>query len=369
MSLLSHYRPAQTRVLRLGALVALLTALGCSSASDDAFVAEGGQDTADADPWGDPAAGAGDDSGGGDEGGSTGGDRDDAGEDSGGEPEPLPPSDDDGTFAGCPQPLPGSWVFCEDFETTVDPNEVMLDYQGLDGAFVLVDETGASGTHSMQVTYREGEEAAGWMVLSFGASPIEYGDRPTYAPDGSFREVYWRVRTKTEPGWPDVGPGRLTRTVAFADADWSEAVVGHLQSAGDAVVLQGVPSTCVAGAEVACTGFDDAGLENLDEMIGEAPLFSSEESGRWHCVEGRMRLNEIGAADGVFEYWVDDELQASRTNLDLRGDWDEYGINAVVVENLWPGGAPGPLRRWIDDLVVSTEPIGCRPGPAGATPN
>ncbi|MEM7155404.1 MAG: hypothetical protein AAF799_21320 [Myxococcota bacterium] len=353
----------------------LLLAVGCSSAGEDegAPFTSGGE--AQDSPLDEPAGEVGgDEEGGGtgaaDDGGSSDGAEPGDADDGGDVPPPPRPSDDDGSFAGCPQPLPGAWVFCEDFETIADPGEVMLDYQEFDGAFVLVDETGASGERSMQVTYREGEEAAGWMVLTFGASPLDHGDRPTYAPEGSFQEVYWRLRLKTELGWPDLGPGQLTRTISFADADWSEAAVAHLRSAEGDVVLEGEPATCIAGGQVACNGFDDAeGQEQLGPMLGETELFSAEESGRWHCVEGRLKLNSPGAADGLFEFWVDDELQASRGDLDLRGSWTEYGINALVVENLWPGGAPQNLRRWIDDVVVSTEPIGCQPGPAGATPN
>lgn len=368
MSLRPHRSIDRLRLTWAGSVV-LALAVGCSSAGDEQDFAAGADDDQGASQGesgiDEPPNDDGNDAGGEDsQGGDTGGDEDTGGM----EPPPPPPGDDDGTFARCPRPMPGAWVFCEDFETITDPNEVMLDYQGLDGAFTLVDEIGASGTRSMQAMYREGEEAAGWMVLSFGASPIDYGDRPTHAPDGSFQEIYWRLRIKMEPGWPDIGPGALTRTVSFADANWSEAVVASLRSAGEDVVLEGVPSTCVAAGQVACSGFDDAGLESLDSMLGRTPIFSEEESGRWHCVEGHLRLNEPGAADGVFEFWVDDVPQASRTDLDLRGQWDDYGINGVVIENLWPGGAPGPWRRWIDDVVVSTEPIGCEPGPAGAFP-
>nr|MCH9681870.1 hypothetical protein [Deltaproteobacteria bacterium] len=110
-------------------------------------------------------------------------------------------------------------------------------------------------------------------------------------------------------------------------------------------------------------------FEPLRPLVGDVPLFSSELSGKWHCVEGRIRLNTPGAADGELEFWVDDALQAGRNDLDLRGGWSEYGINAVVVENTWPGGVPAPLRRWVDDLVISTEPIGCSAAPEGASPS
>ena len=342
-------------------------AVGCSSASDAGPAGSGGDGVGSYDPSGDGQWGsaADDDDGGGSEGGSedgsSGGDSTDAGDDpDGGKPLPPPPGDDDGTFAGCPEAMPGAWVFCQDFETIADPREVVLDYQDGGGAFMLVDGIGASGSRSMEASYQPGVEGAGWMVLSFGASPIALDGRPTYVPDGTFQELYWRLRVKTEPGWPDLGPGQLTRTVSFANGDWSEAVVAHLRSAGAGVTLEAMPVTCVSGTDVTCAGYDDQGsLNELGSMVGDTPLFSEAMSGQWHCVEGHLSLNTPGAADGVLEFWVDDVLQASRSDLDLRGSWTDYALNALVIENLWPGGAPALLRRWIDDVVISTEPIGC----------
>lgn len=347
-------------------------AVGCSSAAEEAAgpgIDDGAYEPPDAGAV--SSAGAEDGSEGGDggsEGSSSGGDpTGDPGETGEGEPLPPPPGDDDGTFAGCPAVLPGSWVFCEDFEVIADPREVVLDYQDGGGAFVLVDGIGASGSRSMEVSYRPELEGSGWMVLSFGATPIAIDGRPTYAPEASFQAVYWRMRVKSEPGWPDLGPGQLTRTVSFASDDWSEAVVAHLRSAGNDVHMEAVPVTCVSGTDVACAGYDDEGsLEPLGAMVGPTPIYSEALSGQWHCVEGHLRLNTPGEADGALEFWIDDELQASRTDLDLRGSWDAYGINALVIENLWPGGAPLPLRRWIDDVVISSEPIGCGADPQDA---
>lgn len=347
----------------------LVLALGgsaaCSSAAEDA-----GGSGIDDPSYGSPeddddVDAAGGESGGADdgdaEGGSSGDDGADPSGDSGGT-EPPPPGDDDGTFEGCPATLPSGWVFCEDFETITDPRDVVLDYQEGEGGFVLVEGIGASGSHAMEVAHRPGVEGSGWMVVSFGESPLATEGRPTYAPEATFTEVYWRLRVKTEPGWPDVGPGQLTRTVSFASDDWSEAVVAHLRSVPDDVRLEALPVTCVSGAEVVCTGYDDeASLESLGPMVGPTPIFSEAASGQWRCVEGHLRLNTPGEADGRLEFWVDGALEASRSNLDLRGSWDDYGINALVIENLWPGGAPAPLRRWVDDVAIATAPIGCGP--------
>jgi hypothetical protein len=359
----------------VGALAVVTVAAGvtgCSSAGDDVAASPGeGEpfDSSQEDPWSSAGAAGGGSESGSEGDGSDGGSADPGGETGGAEP-PPPPGDDEGAFARCPLPLPGSWVFCEDFETIADPGEVALDYQDGGGAFVLVDGIGASGSRAMEVSYGAGEEGAGWLVLSFGVSPIATDGRPSYAPEGAFPEVYWRLRVKTEPGWPDVGPGQLTRTVSFANKDWSEAVVAHLRSAGQGVTMEAVPVTCVSGTNVACSGYDDqASLESLGELVGETPIFSEALSGQWHCVEGHLRLNTPGQADGVFEFWIDEQRQAGRSDLDLRGSWTDYAINALVVENLWPGGAPASLRRWIDDVVVSTEPIGCGASPPeGAVP-
>jgi hypothetical protein len=347
-------------------IVLAVIAMGCSSAADESAAAGIGDDGHHS--TGDPQGSAGAEDDGGSEGGTEGasGQEPDAGTETGGG-EPPPTSDDDGTFPRCPETLPDGWVFCEDFETITDPRDVVLDYQDGGGAFVLVDGTGASGTHSMEVGYRPGLAGSGWMVVSFGGSPISIDGRPSYASDTDFDEVYWRLRVKTEPGWPNLGPGQLTRTVSFASDDWSEAVVAHLRSAGADVHLEAVPVTCVTGTDVVCAGYDDeTSLESLGAMVGPTPIFSESMSGQWHCVEGHLVLNTPGAADGTLEFWIDDQLQASRSDLDLRGSWDDYAINALVIENLWPGGAPQPLRRWIDDVVISSEPIGCDSMPADA---
>ncbi|MEM9460578.1 MAG: hypothetical protein AAGF11_40795 [Myxococcota bacterium] len=336
----------------------LVMLLGCSSVEDAGVPVssvDGDGFEEPADPWGGDAEN--DSMGSGD---SDGDPADDGGFplDVGSGEAPQPP--EPGMFDGCPGALPNAWIFCEDFELLSDPADVALDYQELDGAFTLVDNVGASGHHAMEVHYREGEEAAGRMVLSFGASPIDHGGRPSFASEESFPEIYWRVRVMTAPGWPDVGPGQLTRTLSFADETWSEAVVAHLRSVGGDVVMEAVPVTCVSDDEVACAGFDDQGsLEPLGPLPGQAPIYAEPESGQWHCIEGHLALNDPGLANGVLEFWIDEQWQAGSSDLDLRGRWTDYAINALVIDNHWPGGAPAPLYRWIDDIVISSEPIGC----------
>jgi hypothetical protein len=339
--------------------MALLTAgaVGCSSAADGDQPNVDGFGGVDADGADNDAPAAGDDD-------STGGGGSDGAADDAPDPGQNDSAGDDGgeaeMKAGCPAPLPGDWVFCEDFESITDPVRRFFEYADADGRFRLVEGTSASGIRSMESTYAEGIEGAGLLIVSFGASPLDDGARPSYDPEHDFQEIYWRFRVRMEADWPNVGPGRLTRAMSFAASDWSEAFVADIASAGDSTVLAATPRTCIADGTVKCEGYDDAvGLESIGGLIGQTELFSDAASGSWHCVEVHMRLNTPGEVDGALEFWVDDVPEAGSEALDWRGSWTDYGINAVAIENFWPGGAAAPLRRWIDDIVISTAPIGC----------
>jgi hypothetical protein len=88
------------------------------------------------------------------------------------------------------------------------------------------------------------------------------------------------------------------------------------------------------------------------------PIFSPAESGRWVCIESRVRVNTPGKKDVLFSLWIDGKLEASHTDLDWHGTWDEYAINAVFLENYWNQGAVKPEARFFDEFVISTQPIG-----------
>jgi hypothetical protein len=81
--------------------------------------------------------------------------------------------------------------------------------------------------------------------------------------------------------------------------------------------------------------------------------------GRWYCVEAHAALNDAGLANGVFELWVNGNLEAKGTGLNFVGTFSGYGINAVFFENYWNKGAPATQERYFDNIVVSTQRIGC----------
>lgn len=347
----------KTPRFRRGALAVAALLPACSSIAADAPVTTGSVqdssgDSSDEDESGD------DDEDDEDPHGTAGTPDDDTsggGDSSSGDP-PAPSAG----FPVCPEPLPPSWVLCEDFEGVDDLSKIFFEYQDGDGAFVLGDGDAASGRRSMRTIHRAGVEGAGWLSAAIGRNPAVYGDTPNAAADGDFQSIYWRFRVKTQAGWPDAGLGHLTSASVFASAEWTQAMVARLRSDGDNVVLLADPISCVEGDAVACVGFEDVnGQKGLGPLVGATPLFSAADADQWRCVEAHVVLNTPGAADGVFEFWVDGALENGAYDLDWRGTWADYGINLVTLENLWPGGAPTDLERSIDDLVISTEPIGC----------
>jgi hypothetical protein len=252
----------------------------------------------------------------------------------------------------CPDPLPGNWIFCDDFESDNVPARY-FELGADDGDFQRVSTESSSGSHSMEVVFQAGEVEAGGLKVTFGRNPI--GSR--YRSSEDFTDIYWRMYLKNQVGWSG-SPAKLSRATVFAASNWGQAMIAHLWSAGD--VLLGDPASCVDGSSVKCTTYNDfANLDWLGQLPGKTKIFATSESGVWRCVEGRARLNDPGQSNGVFEFWIDGQLENARYDLDWRGSYTEYGINAVFFENYWNDGSPVLQKRWFDDLVIATARIGC----------
>ncbi len=196
-----------------------------------------------------------------------------------------------------------------------------------------------------------------------GGRKVFFGDSPTYRPKTArrtetFTDVYWRIYVKHQHGWTGGGPAKLSRATSLVPPGWRQAMIAHVWSSGEALTLD--PASGVRDDRVVTTRYND--FSNL-KWLGNKPtsrfkLHSTEESGRWVCVEARVKLNTPGKRDGLNELWIDGRLEAERRNLDWRGSYTEHGINAVFLEAYWNRGSPVDQSRWIDNFVISTEPIG-----------
>src|SRR5690606_29817953 len=108
------------------------------------------------------------------------------------------------------------------------------------------------------------------------------------------------------------------------------------------------------------TGYNDgANFRWMGSKTSLTPIFSSANVGKWHCVESRVRLNDAGQSNGLFQLWINGQSESSTTGLNWVGSYNAYGINSILIENYWNNGAPKQQDRFVDNFVVSTQRIGC----------
>jgi hypothetical protein len=238
-------------------------------------------------------------------------------------------------------------IWYDDFDGQAKP------YAESEGGLDNQEAFGDDG-RSMLGLYEKGQQGRGNRKVFFGDSPtgkvVQKGKH--------FSDIYWRIYVKHQPGWTGGGPDKLSRATSIVSANWAQAMIAHVWSSGEALTLD--PASGVLGDQIVTTRYND--FSNL-HWLGSKPasmfnLHSPDEVGRWVCVESRAKLNTPGKHDGLHELWIDGRLEAERKSLDWRGSYNRHGINAVFLETYWNKGSPVTQRRWIDNFVISTKPIG-----------
>lgn len=257
---------------------------------------------------------------------------------------------------GCPANAPDSWVMCEDFEAIDDPETQLSQWNVAGDAFGVEGELGDAGDRALRVTLTPNLMFGGWVTLRFGDGP----DAPAIdSPDGHFDEVWVRYSLRTGDDWPGYPIGDVGEVIAMNGANWGIAADLNLRAEAP-MRLHPLVWSCVFGGNLACDGNNDwAGtLQNIWGQEGDTVLFDDNSAGVQRCVVAHMRLNTVGQSDGEVDVVVDGVQEIAGSGLDLRGTWDDYGINAVRFTN-YTNPPAQPLDFWVDDVVVATEALQC----------
>jgi len=256
------------------------------------------------------------------------------------------------------QTLHPEWIFCDDFETTAPlvGTGRYFEYDSDSGDFIPLNGVGFDGSKGMRVLFQAGEVGAGALHLGFGRVPSSYFNKGIRNTE-DFREIYYRMYLKNQDGW--VGsPAKLSRAFSFAGSNWSQAMIAHLWSSGDYLLVD--PASGVVDGVVVTTKYNDFdNLHWLGSQAGITPIFDSGHDNTWFCIEHHIKLNDPGLSNGIQEFWIDGQLEARRTGLNFVDTWTAYAINAVYLENYWNTGSSQLQERYFDNFVVSTQPIGC----------
>lgn len=254
------------------------------------------------------------------------------------------------------------WVWCDDFEQ--DRSASYFEVLPGNGSFVRAGGAGVGGSYGMRARFQAGQVDAGALHLAIGKTPQAYF-RSAAGGSSVFREIWWRVWIRLEPGWTGGGASKLSRATIFSAPDtWAQAAIAHVWSGGPGdlyLVLDPASGTGPDGVVVTTKYNDFDRLHWLGMTRSAAPVFGPEAAGVWRCIESHVRLNDPGASNGLFELWIDGQLSARSATLNWVGPYAEHGWNAVFLENYWNRGSPKAQERYFDNFVVSTQPIGCGP--------
>ncbi len=254
------------------------------------------------------------------------------------------------------------WIFCDDFESgqalVKDGRYFEADTSA--GKFEFTND-GINGSSGMRAIWQTGDVGVGNLKLGFGRTPVAYMDKGIRSSE-DFREVYYRMFLKMENAWQG-NPEKLSRATVFAKSNWGQAMAANTwQGSNNELGID--PTSCVktqsSNDVVTCEGYNDFSERYfLGYKSGTTPIFDTNLVGQWQCIEVHVKLNDAGASNGAHEVWVNDSLEISSTNLDFVKSYNDYAINAIFFENYWNAGSPKIQERYFDNIVVSTEKIGC----------
>ncbi len=271
---------------------------------------------------------------------------------------------DHSTTPECDRPQAG-WIWCDDFEQ--DRLDGYFEVQDDEGEFARMAGVGIGGSSGMRIRFQQDEVSAGALLLAFGKTPSAYID-PVDDGTAKYRDIYWRMYLRHQSGWTGGGGDKLSRATVFATSNWAQAMIAHIWSGNSSpggnstkyhLVLDPASGTDEQGILQTTTYNDFDNLRWLGIQVVNTPLFDADHVGQWYCVEARARLNDAGQSNGIFQIWIDGNLDAEATGLNWLGSYNDYGINAVFFENYWNSGSPVTQERYWDNIVVSTQRIGC----------
>ncbi len=256
---------------------------------------------------------------------------------------------------GCPDTLPAEWILCEDFEG----EPAFGDFWTREQALVVEPGPSASGERSLRIRHIEGLYGSGMADFRFGAGP---GGGVVHDPDGNYREVWVRFLLRTHEDWPaGRGISEGVEVMSIVGDNRSIAVDASIYSA-ETAEARFLAWSCVHDSELRCTNgnkdwFGNPDLRPLADVLGPSPLYGDERAGHWQCHEMHVRLDEPGKADGVLEFWADGNREVALDGLEFVGAWTGAGLNNVRFGSFWKDQVG--LDHHVDDVVVSTAPIGC----------
>lgn len=250
-------------------------------------------------------------------------------------------------------------IFCDDFESA-DLTTNLNKRPGWDIAsgcapgcsgFGLASDQAFQGTKSLKMVYPAGDGGAA------------FGNQYFPAVSGP---IYVRYYSRWSANWVWSGVATKSSLIVAQGSDWQWYLFNDLWGQGR---LPSVMRNNV-GSEVpgTCEGVPPGAIDTVNcyPNVGARINFQGE---RWYCMEAEVIPNTLGQANGRYRAWIDGALVADHSGLLMRTT--NTGITQFMLSGYWNSGANThpTMARWTDNIVISTQRIGCLSGTPATPPS
>jgi len=239
---------------------------------------------------------------------------------------------------------------------------------------VLVEPFESEEWHDTWIDWRTADDANTDIVPGYHGNGLAVtippnqrrGTGPHFRlPDG-VEEAWFRYHLRLD-SWNAITSGKLPGFAGAPNSTAKGCLPSTPEQPGWSARLQFDP----VGSDGAAPGQVPLGyyVYHVDQpgSCGETMLWDAAahlDQHRWYCIEGHVRLNQPGVADGLLESWVDGVPAFSQDGLQFRRAEEGWLAVRTFWLDIYFGGSTIPndrnLNLRIDDLELSTTGrIGC----------
>lgn len=178
-------------------------------------------------------------------------------------------------------------------------------------------------------------------------------------------EIYYRYYERFSKDWVWDDTHQVKGFNLGDSVHYPNFWIGHWGGDSESVAAAQVPAEACGSGDAMPHGdgqpYDSCQYVN---NISSAP----EANGQWYCIEGHIKLNTPGVADGIIERWVNGKQVAHYTGRMFRGASPSgpNGNSSLATFNfirIYVQGQAATGSKYYDDVAVGDTRIGC-----GTTP-
>ncbi|HEY6629617.1 MAG TPA: S-layer homology domain-containing protein, partial [Acidimicrobiia bacterium] len=111
---------------------------------------------------------------------------------------------------------------------------------------------------------------------------------------------------------------------------------------------------------------NSSGTGQDGKILNWDPDLSTLQHGRWYCIEARVKMNGLGAHNGVLEGYVDGDRAFAASNLTFRrASEPQLKVKSLWFDVYYGGDGTSPINNkiYFDSLAAGPERIGCNDRP------